>query len=134
MLNRTNARSSVIDGDDDYTVFERVLGQAVVRYDMRLLAYCVMPNHFHFVLWPSEDDELSLFLRWLTVTRTPRWHTHDGNAGAGYVYEDPFKSFPVQSDKDFLTVRRFVKQNARRTNLVARRTGSGRPPGAAGDG
>ena len=29
---------------------------------MRLIAYCLMPNHFHLALWPHEDDDLS---RWM---------------------------------------------------------------------
>ena len=60
-LNRANARLTIFDSDEDYAAFERVLAQAVSRYDMRLLAYCLMPNHFHVVL-----------LRWLTVTHTQR--------------------------------------------------------------
>jgi putative transposase len=48
-LNRGNARLAIFD-DDDYDAFERVLAEAVPRYAMRLLAYCLMPNHFHLVL------------------------------------------------------------------------------------
>jgi putative transposase len=49
-LNRANARLTVLTNDNGYAAFERVLAEAVARHDMRLLAYCVMPNHFHLVL------------------------------------------------------------------------------------
>ncbi len=62
-LNRANARLPIFDSDADYVAFERVLHQAVARFDMRLLAYCLMPNHFHLLLWPHEDGELSTFMR-----------------------------------------------------------------------
>jgi putative transposase len=119
-LNRGNARTAIFDGDEDYAAFERVLAQAVVRYEMRLLSYCLMPNHFHLVLWPREDGDLSVFMRWLTVTHTQRWHAHHGTAGNGHVYQGRFKSFPVQSDEHFLTICRYVERNALRANLVGR--------------
>ena len=51
-LNRANAGLAIFDNDHDYAAFERVSDQAVARFDMRLLAYCLMPNHFHLLLWP----------------------------------------------------------------------------------
>jgi putative transposase len=119
-LNRANARLAIFDNDDDYAAFERVLAQAVVRYDMRLLAYCLMPNHFHLLLWPRQDGDLSLVMRWLTVTHTQRWHAQHGTSGSGHLYQGRFKSFPVQSDEHFLTVCRFVERNALRAGLVQR--------------
>ena len=87
---------------------------------MRLLAYCLMPNHFHLLLWPREDGDLSRFMRWLTMTHTQRWHAHRRTAGTGHLYQGRFKSFPVQSDEHFLTVCRYVERNALRAGLVER--------------
>ncbi len=71
-LNRANARLALFDDEDDYAAFERVLQQAVARFDMRLLSYCLMPDHFQLLLWPREDGDLSTFMRWLTMTHTQR--------------------------------------------------------------
>ena len=58
--------------DDDYVAFERILGEALAQVKgMRLLAYCLPPNHWHLVVWPREDEELSDFGHWLTVGRSP---------------------------------------------------------------
>jgi putative transposase len=119
-LNRANARRTIFDTDDDYAAFERALAQAVARYEMRLLTYCLMPNHFHLLLWPREDGDLSRFMRWLTMTHTQRWHAHHGTAGMGHLYQGRFKSFPVQSDEPFLTICRYVERNALRAGLVER--------------
>ncbi|HKI17855.1 MAG TPA: hypothetical protein VKA15_08235, partial [Isosphaeraceae bacterium] len=48
-LNRANARMTIFGSDDDYAAFQRVLGEALVRDDMRLLASCLMPNHFQLL-------------------------------------------------------------------------------------
>jgi len=119
-LNRANARLNIFDEDDDYEAFERVLGEAVARQAMRLLAYCVMPNHFHLVLWPRGDGDLSRFMRWLTLTHTQRWHAHRDSAGSGHLYQGRFKSFPVQDDGHLYTVCRYVERNPLRAGLVKR--------------
>ena len=79
-----------------------------------------MPNHWHLLLWPRNDGELSEVMRWLTVTHTQRWHAHHHSAGTGPVYQGRFKSFPVESDEHFLTVARYVERNALRAKLVER--------------
>jgi putative transposase len=87
---------------------------------MRLLAYCLMPNHWHLVLWPHHDGDLSEFMRWLTVTHTQRWHAHYHSAGSGPLYQGRFKSFPVQTDEHFLRLCRYVERNALRAGLMPR--------------
>jgi putative transposase len=119
-LNRANARLAILTGDGDFDAFARVLAEAVARYDMRLLAYCLMSNHFHLVLWPKADGDLSRFMRWLTLTHTQRWHAHRHSAGSGHLYQGRFKSFPVQCDEHFYTVCRYVERNALRAGLVTR--------------
>ena len=118
VLNRANARMRIFDKPEDYEAFEVVLAEAVERTRTRLLAYCVMPNHWHLVVWPREDGELSRFTGWLTLTHTQRWHAHRHSAGSGHVYQGRFKSFPVEDDDHFLTVCRYVERNPLRAGLV----------------
>jgi len=120
VLNRANARMKIFDSDGDYEAFETVLSQAVERTQTRLLAYCLMPNHWHLMVWPREDGELSRFVGWLTLTHTQRWHAHRRSIGAGHVYQGRFKSFPIQEDGHFYTVARYVERNALRAGLVQR--------------
>jgi REP element-mobilizing transposase RayT len=115
-LNRANARLAIFQTDQEYAAFQRVLAEAVVRRHMRLLAYCLMPDHFHVLLWPREDGDLSRFMSWLTMTHTQLWHVHHRTAGTGHLHQGLFKSFPVQSDERFLTVCRYVERNALRAN------------------
>ncbi len=120
VLNRANARMQIFADDADYQAFEKVLRQAVERTDTRLLTYCLMPNHWHLLVWPRTDGELSRFVGWLTLTHTQRWHAHRHSIGSGHVYQGRFKSFPVQDDGHFLTVARYVERNPLRANLVRR--------------
>jgi putative transposase len=119
-LNRAVARLPLFQKEADYEAFERVLIEALQQHPIRVLGYCVMPNHWHFVLWPRTDEELTSFLRWLTHTHTMRWHTHHRTTGSGHLYQGRFKAFPIENDDHYFTVLRYVERNALRANLVER--------------
>ncbi len=120
VLNRGVARMTVFDQPGDYEAFDRVLNETHARFNCRILCYCLMPNHWHLVLRPRADGELSEFMRILTVTHTQRWHAFRNTAGTGPVYQGRFKSFPIQADAHFLTVARYVERNALRAKLTDR--------------
>ena len=120
VLNRAVAREKIFWKPEDYQAFETVLQEAGERVPMRLLCYCVMPNHWHLVLWPRGDDDLSEYMRWLTVTHAKRWHAHYHSSGSGALYQGRFKSFPIEQDEHFLTVCRYVERNPLRAKLVDR--------------
>jgi putative transposase len=118
VLNRAVGRSRIFAKPRDFEAFEEVIREAKRRLPMRVLAWCVLSNHWHFVLWPRGDGELSEFMRWLTVTHTQRWHAAHRTAGTGPLYQGRFKSFPIQADDHLLTVLRYVERNPLRANLV----------------
>ena len=103
---------------EDYLDFDLALVQAVERFEPRLLAYCVMPKHWHLVLTPRKDGDLSKFMAWLTTTHSARWHTKPKRATSGGLYERRFRSFPVQDDINMLDMLRFVESNPIRMGLV----------------
>jgi putative transposase len=119
VLNRANGRLTLFGKDGDYVAFLRVLAAAVSRVERRLLAYGVLPNHWHLVLWPKNDGDLPRFMGWLTLTHTQLWHAHR-DTGSGHLYQGRYKSFPVQEEDHLLTVCRYVERNALRAGLVGR--------------
>jgi putative transposase len=119
VLNWAVGRATLFGKSGDYAAFEKTLRQAKDWRAMRVLAFCIRPNHWHLLLWPYQDGDLSEFLRWLTVTHTQRWHAHQHTAGTGPLYQGRFKSFPVAADDHFLTVARYVERNPLRSHLVA---------------
>jgi putative transposase len=120
VLNRANGRLRLFKKPDDFLAFEQILLQARERVPIRILDWCVMSNHWHFVLWPKEDGELTAFMRWLTLTHTQRWKHAHAAVGHGHLYQGRFKSFPVQEDRHLLTLLRYVERNPLRAKLVKR--------------
>ena len=117
VINRANARVQIFDNDEDYKIFESILEEAVERFDMRLFAYCIMPNHFHLVLYPKKDGDLSRFMSWITNTHTRRWQTVKKTIGQVHLYQGRYKSFICQKDNYLLALLRYVEQNAKKANL-----------------
>jgi putative transposase len=121
VLNRANSRRKLFFTDKDYLAFLNVLIEAHRRWPrVQFLSVCIMPNHWHLVLRPSRDGELSLFMRWLSQTHTQRWRHARRTVGYGALYQGRFKSFLVQEDEHFLVVCRYVEQNPLRARLVDR--------------
>jgi putative transposase len=120
VLNRGVARLPLFEKPADYAAFVRVLAEALGLFPLRILSFVLMPNHWHFVLWPQHDRDLTDFCRWLTHTHTMRWHAHYHTSGTGHLYQGRFKSFPVEEDDHVYTVCRYVERNALRANLVSR--------------
>ncbi|MGH6961912.1 MAG: transposase, partial [Dongiaceae bacterium] len=118
VINRGNGRATVFRSPNDYRAFIALIGEAVEHVDPRLLGFCLMPNHFHFVVWPRGDGDLSRFMQWLLTTHVRRHHAvHDSS---GHVWQGRFKAFPVQDDEHLLTVLRYVECNPLRARLVRR--------------
>jgi putative transposase len=56
--------------------FEKVLQGTLITRPMRLCAYCLLPTHWHFVVWPENDGDLGAFMQQLTNTHVKRWKEH----------------------------------------------------------
>ena len=118
LINRSNARIQIFDTEDDYKLFESILEEGKERTDMRILAYCIMPNHWHLVLSPKQDGDLVQFMSWITNTHTRRWHVAKETIGGGHLYQGRYKSFLCEDDLYFLTLVRYVERNPKRANIV----------------
>jgi putative transposase len=120
VVNRGARRGRLFEGPGDYQAFEKILVLALRKFDVELLAYCLMPNHWHLVIRPRTTGALSRFMHWLTTTHACRWHLARGTEGQGAVYQGRFKAIPVEADRHLLWVCRYVERNALRSLLVTR--------------
>ncbi|TWU16390.1 transposase [Allorhodopirellula heiligendammensis] len=117
-LNRGNLRNDIFHKDADFAAFERVLHEALQIFKVELFCYQLMHNHYHLVLRPLIDGEMSRFMGWVGGTHTMRYHAHYHTSGLGHVYQQRYKSFPIQDDDHFFIVCRYVERNALRAGLV----------------
>jgi putative transposase len=118
LLNRGNRRETLFLDRFDYSAFMKLLAGMRAGYDLRLLAYCLMPNHFHLVLRAEATGAVSEAMQWAQTSYVSRFRVRYGSTG--HIFQGRFKSFPVQDDQHLLTVMRYVERNPVRANLVDR--------------
>ena len=120
VLNRGNARERVFADDADYAALKKVLAETQAEVFVRILSDCLMPNHWHLVLWPLQDGDLGCFMQKLTTTHGRRWHLHDHSVGTGHLHQGTYKTVPTEEDDHLDTVLRDVERNAVRPTMVER--------------
>ncbi len=120
VLNRSAKQVRLFKTASDYAAFESLMAEARHRLKMRVIAYCAMPTHWHLLLWPVHDGDLSAYVQWLATTHAARWQRDRASVGSGAVYQGRFKSIPVERGRHFYWVWRYIERNPLRANLVAR--------------
>src|SRR3972149_10895927 len=97
VTNRSVRKKPIFRSRTDYRAFLLILREGLERYAVRLVAYCVLSNHWHMVVEPAGTKDLTAFMRWVTATHAIRWHKHHKSVGTGPVYQGRFWSEPVES-------------------------------------
>lgn len=118
VINRSNGRVPIFQTKAEYQHFESLLEEGKELVGMRVLAYTIMPNHFHLILNPVKDSDMGEFMRWVTTTHVRQVRTRTKSIGHGHLYQGAYKSFPVQNDKHMIDLIRYVEQNPLRAKLV----------------
>ena len=121
VINRGNCRMRIFSRPADFDAFVKLLREGCERVPgMRVLAYCLMANHWHLALWPRGDGDLAKFVGWVSTTHVRRWREHRRSVGEGHLYQGRYKSFPVQADRHLLDVLRYVEANPVRAGAARR--------------
>lgn len=114
-MNRGHGRERILSGDKDKTVFLSILGIASKRLKIRVLAYCLMDNHYHLVI-ENSSGRMADFFKLLNGEYGTDYRRRHG--GAGYVFQGRFKSTLIQDDGYLLMAISYVLGNPVRVGLV----------------
>jgi putative transposase len=120
VMNRGNRRAKIFLKPADYQAFVALLVEAARLFRVRLIAFALMPNHWHLVLVADEEGAVSLYMKWLTGTHVRRYHKLYGLGGTGHLYQARYTSVIIQSDRHLLTAIAYVESNPSRARLVLR--------------
>lgn len=85
------ARLTIFEKPADCAAFMRVLDETWQLVSLPISAMVAMPNHWHFVVRPTTDDQVSEFFRRLTVMHTMRYHAYYKTGGTGHLYQGRFR-------------------------------------------
>ena len=115
VTSRGNRRESIFFDDADRLALLDVIGRAMERFDAAMLAYCLMGNHYHFVL-RTRRANLSQVMRHINGVYTQAFNRRHGKVG--HVFQGRFKAILVDSDNYLVSVCRYVELNPARAGLV----------------
>jgi putative transposase len=118
VLNRSAGHADLFRTIKDHQAFQATLREACAKTPLEVFGYCVMSNHWHLVLRPAKDGDLSRFMQWLTLAHAQRWRAAHHTKGYGPLYQGRFKSFAIEEDQHLLTVLRYVERNPLRAKLI----------------
>lgn len=108
VTSRGDRRESIFEDDQDRLIFLDTVAQALSRFDAQMLAYCLMGNHYHFVLHTRKAN-LSSLMRHINGVYTQAFNRrHDK---AGHLFQGRFKAILVDIDAYLLEVCRYVELN-----------------------
>jgi len=120
VINRSVRQTPLFHRPSDYRAFLAVLNEGLRRHPVRLVAYCVLPNHFHLIAGPTDPARLSQLMHWVCTTHARSWHSHRKSIGPGPVYQGRFKAVAIVEAGELVRVCRHVERNALRAGLVRR--------------
>lgn len=116
VLNRGNNKQPIFLKRQDYEAFSILIEEAKKLYPIKLLAYCLMPNHFHMIVMPVLAEHLSKWMQWLMTSHVRRYNKHYN--AVGHVWQGRFKSFIIQNNGYLINAMRYVEANPVRAGLV----------------
>jgi putative transposase len=118
VVNRGNDKRLLFERAREYDEFLQLVAWAKDVCPVRIVAYCVMSNHWHFVFWVEIEWDVSAFLHRLTTTHAIRWRRRTCTVGNGHVYQDRFKAKSIFTERYYYNCLRYVEQNALSAGLV----------------
>ncbi|WP_090553955.1 REP-associated tyrosine transposase [Natronincola ferrireducens] len=116
MLRGIDKRNIFIN-DSDYEKFIEYIKKAKEKIEFTIYAYCLMTNHVHLLL-KTESEEIGDVIRRITVGYAQYHNIKNGRTG--HLFENRFKSEPVDTDDYFLIVLRYIHQNPIKAGMVER--------------
>jgi putative transposase len=119
VINRGNDRRCLFASPSDFAEFLDLIVWAKGCCPIRILAYCLMPNHWHMVLWPEEPKAMPSFLHRLCTTHSIRWRKSTGTVGEGHVYQHRYHAFLIESEAYYFRALTYVEANPVRAGLVS---------------
>jgi len=111
-------KNTIFYTEEDYNLFVSLLKTAANKFNMRILEWVLMPNHWHLLLWPKSKDQTSQFMHWLTGVHAKKWRGSTDTIGNGSLYQSPYNAVPILPGIHLNNLRNYLAMNPVKANIV----------------
>jgi len=119
VMMRGNNHQDIFKNDMDKKYFIYLLKKYLVKLNLELYAWCLMNNHFHLVIKASKKN-LADFIKRVCCSYVPYFNRKYERSG--HLFQDRYKSEPIETDQYFMGAIRYVHNNPEKANICARNT------------
>ncbi|MBI4546693.1 MAG: transposase [Ignavibacteriae bacterium] len=116
LYNQGVHRSAIFFSDENYCYLLRLLKKYSTLYKVSVMAYCLMPNHYHFVLRQNERGSISRFVQTTFNAYTQAINVQQKIGGT--LFQGRAKSICIDSDRYVLQLIRYIHLNPVIAGLV----------------
>lgn len=109
VYNRGSEKRSIFQSDRDYKKFLHRAKENAEKYSISILCYCLMPNHFHFLLRQTTDLPITAFMNAVQLGHAKFFNTKYERVGP--LYQGRFKAKPVTTDEYLLQLSAYIHKN-----------------------
>ena len=117
VINRSNQKQNIFQENPDFKKYLEILRHYKKKYNFKLYAYCLMPNHIHLVIDIRKASDLAKIMQGLTQTYTV-WFNNKYNK-VGRLWQGRFKSMLIQKDKYLIDCLRYIELNPVRADITS---------------
>jgi putative transposase len=115
VISRTNRREMSMQSSEIKDLFLKTIEQAKIKFEFQIYNFCIMGNHFHIIIEPLGDENLSKIMKWILGVFAQRWNKF--HKTSGHFWGDRFFSRIIHSLREFLNVFRYIDRNPVQGNL-----------------
>lgn len=118
IYNRGAHRESIFREEDNYLFALRKIKQYVEKLDLTLIAYCLMPNHYHWLVRQDGEFPVGLLPQRVFNSYSKAYNKRYGHSGT--LFESPYKALKIDQDAHLLHLCRYIHANPVKHGLVGR--------------
>ncbi len=118
LYNRGNRKENIFLLEADYLRFLKYLKKYTAKCDIRVIAYCLMPNHFHLFVRQNAEKTISNFMQRLCTAYAMYFNVR--HRKVGHVFQSPFGASEISTWSSFRRVEKYIKNNPVKDGLVER--------------
>ena len=98
-------------------MFLTIIARAKKKYRFKLKNFCIMNNHFHFIIKPARGTSLSKIMQWILSVFAMAWNKKHNHSG--HVWGERFFSRIIEGTQDMLHTIMYIDENPIRAGLVS---------------